>query len=225
MSSFRHTASRLVRSLACAAGTSLALVIAMYMPTAANAAEPATAEEAVVAAPVVASEKVNAEMAACPGQLFVQPFSELGDSNWYTLVEGSESAAAGEGWELSGGAHVVEGTRPDGSTGGVFDLPSGSVAVSPPTCVTLLYPTARAWLQNVEGAGAVHVEVDYGSGGRQVGSLKAGRSWELSVPFNVKPKLGGKEEGVREVRFVFSNNSARNDYHLGGVYVDPRLGH
>ena len=39
MSSFRHTASRIANSLACAAGASMALLIAAYMPSAGDAAD------------------------------------------------------------------------------------------------------------------------------------------------------------------------------------------
>ena len=37
-----------------------------------------------------APAKVNAELAVCPGQTFSQPFETFKDSNYYTLVEGSE---------------------------------------------------------------------------------------------------------------------------------------
>lgn len=229
MSSFRHTASSIVRTVCCTAGTAAALLIVIYVPAAANAAEVPASQEAVVAAPKVAPAKVSAELAVCPGQTFLQPFTELKDSNYYTLVEGSESAETGEGWELLNGASVVEGTRPDGSAGGVFDLPSGAVAISPPTCVTLLYPTARAWVEDVNGGGGVQVGVYYANikAPRPVGALnaKADRGWELSAPFNVQPQLGGAVEGIREVRFVYANTTRNSDYHVAGLYVDPRLTH
>jgi hypothetical protein len=233
MSSFRHAASRITMKIGCTMGASLALLVAIYLPAAANAAEPeiqaAQTQEAVVSAPVAASAKVNAELAVCPGQTFLQPFTELKDNNYYTLVQGSESASTGEGWELQGGASVVESTRPDGSTGGVFDLPSGAVAISPPTCVTLQYPTARAWVQDSEGGGGVQVSVLYAgtSAPTHVGALKAkaGKGWQLSVPFNVQPQLTGEEEGVREVRFVYANTGRKSDYQVAGLYVDPRFTH
>src|SRR6202007_2713862 len=87
---------------------------------------------------------------------FSQPFTSFKDNNWYTLVPGqSAEGFNGEGWELSGGASVQTTTLPDGSTGTVLDLPSGSKAVSPRTCVTSWYPTARAYVRNVVGGEGV----------------------------------------------------------------------
>ena len=47
-------------------------------------------------------------------------------------------------------------------------LPSGAYAVSPPVCVTLQYPTARTWVEDVKGFGGVVVGVYY-AGSRPVG--------------------------------------------------------
>jgi hypothetical protein len=178
-----------------------------------------------------ASEEVNAELAVCPGQTFSQPFTAFGDENFYTLVDGSEFNAGAEGWFLRRGAEVVEGTRPDGSSGGVLDLPRGAVAISPPVCVTLQYPTARAWVQTVDGSGGLSVGVYYA--GVKHGAARAEHvallgseedgAWGLSDPFAVKPELAGSEEGVREVRFVFANLGWHGDFRLSGLYVDPRM--
>jgi hypothetical protein len=164
----------------------------------------------------------------CPGQTFSQPFTALGDGNYYTLVEGSSFDSPGEGWELHNGAAIVAATRPDASSGGVLDLPSGAYAVSPPVCVTLQYPTARTWIEHVKGTGGVVVGVYYAGsrpGGLPVGVLSAapGAGWELSSQFNVRPQLASAEEGVREVRFVFASIGSASDYRLSGLYVDPRM--
>ncbi len=176
-----------------------------------------------------ATAKQNAELAVCPGQTFSQPFEGLGDASFYTLVEGSEFNSPNEGWELKNGAQIVEGTRPDGSTGGVLELPGGSYAVSPPVCVTLGYPSARAWVEDVEGAGAVAASVYYANTRPtwQIAGLlsaKRGAGWELSSPFDVDAQLGTVgEEGTREVRFIFANFGHGSDYRVSGVYVDPRM--
>ncbi len=96
--------------------------------------------------------------------------------------------------------------------------------------MTLQYPTARAYVEDVQGGGGVTVGVYYagaktGPTGQPVGQLNAkqDKGWELSNPFNVKPQLGGSEEGVREVRFIYANLSKGSDFHLSGLYVDPRM--
>jgi hypothetical protein len=170
----------------------------------------------------------DAGFAVCPGQTFSQPFEAFGDSNFYTLVEGSEFNGGAEGWELKNGANVVAGQRPDGSPGNVLDLPSGAIAISPVVCVTLQYPTARTWVESVDGNGGVTVGVYYSGArpaARPVGRLNAkdGDGWTLSKPFNIKPQLAGSQEGVREVRFAYVNTTRASDLHIWGLYVDPRM--
>lgn len=181
-----------------------------------------------------APPKVNAELAVCPGQSFSQPFLSFEDLNYYTLVEDSLFDAGSGDWGLRSGAAVVDGTRPDGSSGPVLELPPGSFAISPPVCVTLQYPTARAWVRTVQGSGGVTVGVYYSKGkngysgygaAENVGYLDPEKDgeWDLSDPFEVKPELGGSEEGVREVRFVYANLTRSGTFDLSGLYVDPRM--
>lgn len=208
MSLFRPTAlSSYIRNLGCAAGLILGLLSLWSASAVANSAGP--------------------EAAVCPGQTFSQPFEAFGDSNWYTLVEGSEFNGGAEGWELSGGAEVVEGIRPDGSIGGVLELPSGAVAESPAVCVTLDYPKARTWVDAVDGGGGVSVELVYPEKeeGVATGRLsdKSANNWTLSRQFNVKPQLAGGKEGVREVRFVYANKTKSSDFRVWGLFVDPRM--
>jgi hypothetical protein len=225
-SSSRTTATRLSRIRGCAvAGTLLGLTMS---------AQPALANKSP--APELqanpASSQVNAELAVCPGQTFSQPFESLGDTNYYTLVEGSEFNQAGEGWELYGGAKIVETARPDGTRGGVLDMPSGSFAISPPVCVTLQYPTARTWVEAVEGNGSETIAIAYNInlsrlslGSVSLGSLpaKAGEGWQLSKEFQLNPQLGGRAEGVRDVRFVYATTGRNTEFHISGLYVDPRF--
>lgn len=222
MSLSRPTASSITKKFACTAGVVAGLI--------GFAAVPALAAEPNVAPVKLAPEKVSAALAVCPGQTFSQPFEALKDSNYYTLVEGSQFDGPEEGWELKNGAEIVEGSRPDGSSGGVLDMPAGSYAISPPVCVTLQYPTARAYVEDVQGGGGVTVGVYYpgvksGATGQPVGQLSAklGNGWTLSSPFNVKPQLAGKEESVREVRFIYANITKNSEFHLSGLYVDPRM--
>jgi hypothetical protein len=166
--------------------------------------------------------------ATCEGQAFSQPFAAWNDYNYYTLVQGGAFNSASEGWELRRGAQVVRTTRPDGTTSGVLNLPSGSEAISPPVCVTLLYPTARVWVRNVKGAEGVAVGVSYASTKtaekpKNVGQVHGQQtSWTLSDPFNVQPQTAGNLEGTRQVRFVFIAGGQTSDFQLYGLYVDPR---
>src|SRR5438477_9933584 len=98
----------------------------------------------------------QAAAATCPNSLFSQPLLSFGDAGWYTLAPGeSVDNFAGTGWSLSGGARIVTTTLADGARGAVLDLPAGGAAVSPPTCVTNDYPTARALVRNVTGGWGV----------------------------------------------------------------------
>ena len=63
---------------------------------------------------VSAPSALAAEGGACEGQGFSQPFAALGDLNTYTLVPGGEFNSASEGWELSGGAQIIQTTLPSG---------------------------------------------------------------------------------------------------------------
>jgi hypothetical protein len=216
MSSSRPTASSSIKKkLGSAIGIAAALLGFAVSP-------------ALAAAPKPAPEKVNAELAVCPGQTFSQPFEALKDSNYYMLVEGSEFNEGAPGWQLEGGAQIVA-DGPEGGSGSALDLPGGSEAVSPPVCVTLQYPTARVWVRNAKGGGGVSVAVAYTGTKTETKPQGVGQvhsdheEWKLSPPFNVQPQIAGKAEEVRQVRFHFSAPNGSNDYRLYGLYVDPRM--
>ncbi|HEX4466469.1 MAG TPA: hypothetical protein VH025_04730 [Solirubrobacteraceae bacterium] len=173
-------------------------------------------------------EILKGDLAVCPGQTFSQVFAGLGDESFYTRVPGPTEA---EGWELSGGATITTGTLPDGTEGPVIDIPSGATVVSPATCVTLLYPTMRAYTSTIVGSYALQTSVSYGSGKtsanpKTIGKLGGDGShpgWVLSEALEIKPQLGGKLEETREVRFVFTAKGGHGDTYLYGLYVDPRM--
>jgi hypothetical protein len=236
MSLSRPTASKYARKLSCTAVACLGLLSLSAAPALAKK------DSSKDTAPVVkeATAAVNAVLAVCPGQTFAQPFASSGDLNYYTLVEGSEFNSSSEGWELTGGAHIVSTTRPDGSVGSALDLPSGSAAISPAVCVTLQYPTARVYTNTVQGKSNLVVSVAYpgtltASKPKQVGAIQEEQngnyegdngkdtSWALSTPFNVQPELGGKVEETRQARFIFVAGGKGSDTQLYGLYVDPRM--
>src|SRR4051812_21194774 len=112
MSLSRPTAGKITRRFSCTAILCAGLIGVSAAPGLASDGGSAVLSEA--------STAVSSAVAVCPGQTFSQPFTALGDSNYYTLVEGSEFNSSSEGWQLIGGAHVLSATRPDGSAGPVL---------------------------------------------------------------------------------------------------------
>ncbi len=188
---------------------------------------PALAASATTATP--AASTAPAATTSCEGQTFSQPFAGQGDSNYYTLVQGGEFNSPSEGWELLNGAAIVQSSRPSKALGGVLGLRSGSLAISPPVCVTLQYPTARVWVRDVKGGGVVLVSVVYLSARtatlpQSVGELHGSQGvWTLSNPINVQPQIAGSTESAREARFVFMGAGRASEYQLSGLWVDPRM--
>jgi len=163
--------------------------------------------------------------AACKEPALSQPFLNEGDSRYYALAPGQTTESfGGSGWTLSGGATVKSTTLPNGQTGTVLDLPSGSKAVSPVFCVTSEYPTARARVRNVVGTKGVGFFVSYAetkteikpaSGGQLVGS---GTAWTLSNDMNMRP---GALEGWQKVQIELVALADKSEYQIDNLYIDP----
>ena len=161
----------------------------------------------------------------CTQQTFSQPFAAFGDHGSYTLMpgEGVDNFTA-TGWTLTHGAHVVQTTLKDGTTGSVLDVPSGSSAVSPPMCVAVNYPTARTMIRDVSGAAGLQFLVSYkGSRSwanpRHTGFVHANsKAWSLSFPFRLQP---ARTPGWQIVRFKLVATGHRGEYQLYNTYVDP----
>lgn len=161
----------------------------------------------------------------CTDPTFGQPFQGLGDQAYYTLAPGeSDSSFTGDGWILQNGANITAATLADGSTGDVLDLPSGSLAVSPPMCIAANYPTARTMVRNVSGGGGVAVFVTYAgtstwtrarNGGNAHGK---GNAWGLSDKVSLQPS---NTPGWQVVRFALAPDGGHNDYQVYDFYVDP----
>jgi hypothetical protein len=226
MSLSRPTATMSLRKLGCTLG---AAAVVLGVSSASALADPTP--EAANLATVAAATPVqgNAAPASCPGQTFSQPFAALEDGNYYTLVPGSEFNSGPEGWELIRGAHLTRTQQPEGGNGFALELPAGSIAISPPVCVTLQYPTARVWTRSPQGNDNVVVATFYEATHsvtqpQPLSSVAGtGGEWQLSEPFAVDPELGGKSEEAREVRFVFAPSGHGRSSEIYGVWVDPRM--
>ena len=163
---------------------------------------------------------------ACSPPLLSQPFLPWGDSADYTLAPGqSPGSFTAGGWLLFDGAHVTSATQAEGQTGQVLDLPSGSLAVSPPMCVESDYPTARTMIRNVSGGGGVAVFVTY-AGASSWGKARNGGNahghgpnWGISDPINLQPS---HDPGWQLLRFALApSNGAKDEFQLYNFYVDP----
>lgn len=161
----------------------------------------------------------------CTSPVLSQPFVPFGDANYYFLVPGEKPGSfSGSSWTLSGGASIVKTTMPDGTTGSVLDLPSGSEAVSPTVCVSSDYPTARTMVRNVVGSEGVFFYVSYENTPTWVTPKNTGQvhgtgtAWTLSDPVNVQPS---SVAGWQLARFVFIPGGTTSDFQIYNFYVDP----
>lgn len=169
----------------------------------------------------------NVDTSMCFNQMFSQPFLAWGDANEYALVAGqTPDSFNGAGWQLSGGASIVTATLADGTTTSVLDMPSGSVAVSPLTCVSSDYPTARAMERDVKGGEGVAFNVSYESTNswekpRNTGQIHgAHSSWTAVNPVNLQPQ---HEPGWEPMRIVLVAGGKTSEFQIYDLYVDPRM--
>jgi hypothetical protein len=190
----------------------------------------ATAVLALFATPALAVTAATAPapaepLASCATPDFSQPFSGLKDRHYYTLAPGGDFAG-NDGWELSAGAQVADASQPDGSSGGVLDLPSGSQAVSPIMCVSVDYPMARLAVRNLVGGDGVFFYVSYLKNGAWSAPKNTGQfhgdhgNWTVSKPMNLQPT---KTSGWQQVRFVLVAGGKDSRFQVDDFWVDPRV--
>ena len=184
------------------------------------AATPAHAATAIAPAPAT-------PLSTCGASVLSQPFTPFKDYNFYTLAPGGdfEPATAG-GWELTGGAKITSTVQPDGTVGGVLDLPSKAQASSPILCITSDFPTARLWVRNVAGSEGVFFHISYLKSGvwtspKNTGQFHGSKSaWTLSNPMNIQPS---STPGWQQVRFTFLAGGTKSRFQVNDFWVDPRM--
>jgi hypothetical protein len=169
----------------------------------------------------------TSDPSTCSAPSLSQPWTAYKDHHWYTLAPGGTfDDAADAGWQLSGGAAIVDADQRDGTSGGVLDLPSRSVAVSPPLCITSDYPNARLSVRNLRGAEGVTFAVSYFVDGGWTNAKDTGQfhgehsDWTLSKPMNLQP---GKKPGWQLIRFVFVARGNTSHFQVDEFWVDPRF--
>jgi hypothetical protein len=163
----------------------------------------------------------------CSAPALSQPLLGLGDANWYTLAPGGTfDDLGGGGWQLSGGAGILQTAQQNGTVRGVLDLPSKAKAVSPVLCITSDYPTSRLWVRNVKGSEGVFFYVSYLVKGAWTNPKNTGQfhgdhsAWTLSNPMNVQPS---GVAGWQQVRFTFIAGGTTSRFQVNDFWVDPRM--
>ena len=165
------------------------------------------------------------ETVPCEVQPFTQPFLNLNDKSNYVLVPGeSPNDFEGVGWNLSGGARIVQSALADGSTGRVLELPSGGEAVSPTFCVTTEYPTARTLISDVVGSEGVSFNVSYeGTASwntpKNTGQVHgSGSQWTASAKVNMQPE---GIAGWQRVKLTLIGKGKSSVFRVYNLYIDP----
>lgn len=167
---------------------------------------------------------------ACPDPT-ARVFLPWKDAAFYAFAPngGFESSF---GWALTGGAKVVAGNEPFFVHGRgdaySLSLPAGSMATSPPMCISLLSGKMRFFTANSGAAtSALRVQVFYRGGlGSLLGVLDAGvvtsgAAWQPSPPVAM---LGGVLPLLTQyVQFRFTPADATGDWRIDDVYLDPLM--
>lgn len=155
----------------------------------------------------------------CSAAQLGQPFAPWGDPAWYELPTGGDFESAG--WALSGGAHRVLGSEPYAVTGSLgwwsLELPAGSSAQSPQTCVDGAYPSARFF---IAGTGSVAVSIVAGNTVIPAGVAVAGSRWTPSpVMLTSAAVVAAVSDGVAQVSLRV--RALSGDPRIDDVYIDP----
>lgn len=189
----------------------------------------AIAAAAAVAAPAQAGV-LTKSATDCADPTLSQPFKPWLDGSYYKLVDNGTFETGADGWTLTGGARVVDGTasqRVSGAGSKSLLLPAGSSATTPPVCVGLNEPIMRYFTRKNSGLlSTMSVWVDVQTSLNIWVTLPLGvdlgGGWHPSAPYlvlaNLLPLLPPDQTAVR---FRFAPLLG-GSWQIDDVYVDPR---
>ena len=189
----------------------------------------------VVVAPVTQAGTSRSTDAGCPGGVVEHPFAL--DPLSYYLVPGGTFENGAPGWQLNGGARIVDGNSTFYAHGAgekkSLYLPGGSNAVTPPICVGLLDAVVRLYAQNrgilllsdlqvnVIYKTALGLTVEHPVLGLGIG----GSQWLPTLPMplaaNITGALAPNGGLTTDVRLRFRPIGLGASYRIDDVYVDP----
>ena len=186
----------------------------------------ATASPALAATAQTPPDVPPIDESTCAHPELTQALLPFGDANLYTLAPGGAFANA-TGWQLANGATITTTVQPDGTTGGVLNLPGKGQATSPVMCITADYPTARLFVRNLEGGDNVSFNIQYYRNGAWTKPKDNGgfdgdkKNWTLSPDMPVTPDVNNL--GWQQVRFtLLGGGDNRKLQQVDNFWVDPR---
>lgn len=173
---------------------------------------------------------------ACEDQPVVHPFLPWLDLGAYVFAPDGGLEQGAVGWQLRGAA-VVGGNEPwaihDGRDRQSLALPEGASAVTPASCLGLVYPFARAFVSGPWG-GALEVELLYVDAFGQpraatLGVLDGTGRWRLSPQLLMASPLvsllsrlqWAPSLGVVYSAVAFRFTALEGSWRLDDLYVDP----
>lgn len=164
---------------------------------------------------------------ACDNSSLSQPFANYGDSNEYKLVTGGNFEGSLSGWTLSGGARVINGGNPNGSSGHSLYLPVGASVTTPFTCVNAAYPSFRLFARNDSLLSTIVPQVVYklpllGNVALPIGAAALSPNWSPTLPLLTASVVTGLlNGGTAEVALKFT--AALGPSEVDDIYVDPLM--
>ena len=173
-----------------------------------------------------------AVLGGCPDRDMGRAFARWLDPISYTLAPNGGLENGATGWQLRGGATVVDGNEPFNLSGrgdSSLLLPSGSSATSPATCVETLDVFARYVAKNKGLVALSTLKVDAivrdSSGHTFVlpaGVNTGGSSWAPSLPaVALLDLLAALDDGRVTVAFRFTPIGLGAKWQIDDLYVDP----
>jgi hypothetical protein len=164
---------------------------------------------------------------ACDNSTLSQPFAQYGDTNEYKLVSGGNFEGSLSGWTLSGGARVVNGGNPHGSSGHSVYLPAGASVTTPFTCVNAAYPSFRLFARNDSLLSTIVPQVVYklpllGNVALPIGAAALSPNWSPTLPLLTASLVTGVlNGGTAQVALKFTATLGPSE--VDDIYVDPMM--
>jgi hypothetical protein len=161
-----------------------------------------------------------------------QVFSPWGDRHHYVLAPDGGFEAGASGWSLSRGAGVVAGNESyylnDADDSRSLALPAGSVAVSPPICMSLDTPIFRMFARNTgDPSSRLRVEAVYKLLGlvrtKAISTVTAGSAWaptqQMSTVLSLATIVGTLIPSAIQIHVRPLDD--RGVWQVDDLYIDP----